>query len=333
MAATPEALAAMMPPLERAWADPIMRAIVTSGELAEQSGLADTPEGKSILKFALAGATLLRRLLRDPEMIAELLDIVPGGDPTNPHYVLDLLPGAVAQRIWQGTPFADKTLMFLEEHGFVALGRRRKIRYVIADPLDESSLVETGLRVQTSGAVICNERGECLAGAITSLVDNTILFVTKDHPPRLLNFDESRGRLHEFQAEGTSNRTNRLRYQTLPRRIDIMPKKFVDIYNYPSIPTMGGYAVLMLALGKQDFALDHIGQEVYEAAIWYTIAQACGFPVTSLDGKPIDMPAHIRYAMRRRDMSQRIPAVISRTSEIHRRVIPIFQNPDAVIQN
>lgn len=106
-----------------------------------------------------------------------------------------------------------------------------------------------------------------------------------------------------------------------------MPKEFVDVYKYPSIPTMGGYAVLMLALGKQDFALDHDGQEVNEAAIWYTIAQECGFPVTTLDGIPIDMPARIRYAMRSRDMSQRIPAVISRTAEIHRRVVPIPQVP------
>ncbi len=327
MTATSEALAAMMPPLERAWADPITKAIDSSGELADRSGLTQTPEGKSILQFSLAAATLLRPILRDPEMSAKLLDIVPGGDPTNPHYVLDLLPGAVAKRIWQGTPFAHNTLMFLEEYGFVALGQRRKIRYVIADPLDESSLVETGLRVQTSGAVICNEHGECLAGAITSLVDNTILLALRDHPPRLLNFDEYGGRLHEFQVEDPPNRHDIFRYQTLPRRIDIMPKEFVDIYKYPSIPTMGGYAVLMLALGKQDFALDPKGQDVNEAAIWYTIAQECGFPVTTLDGIPIDMPARLLYAMRNRDMDQRIPAVISRTAEIHRRVVPIPQVP------
>lgn len=216
--------------------------------MVDRTALATTDEGKCVLQFCFATARLLRPILRNPVARKNLAVEVGGGAAYNPHYQIDLLPGALAEITWKHSTGNDRTLLYLEERGFMTLGRTRKERYVIIDPLDESSAVGTGLRVQVSGAVVCDERGEFLAGGIASL---------------------------------------------------------------------------------QDFIIYLKGQPIKEATIWYNMAREAGCIVTYPDGRPIGLPSLVLAAVRGRNMETRIPAVISRTPEIHHQVVPIAQIPTA----
>lgn len=324
MSATAESLRQAYAALETTFKGPLEEALIFGHEMVDHSGLATTDEGRSVLKFCFATALLLRPILRDPVKRASLHVEMAGGDSYNPHFQIDLLPGALAESTWRHTPFQNYTTLFLEEKGFIALGNKRKQRYVIADPIDCTSSIGTGLRDQTSGAVVCNERGEFMAGGIASLVDNTILFIEDGQNPKLLNVNEQRGTISEFLVPQKTIHEP-LRYQTLPRRFETMPREFVEQYRYPSLPTIGGWAVLQLVFGTQDFIIDLKGQPMKEGANWYNVAREYGFPVTYPDGKPIDLPPLVLAAVRKHDMNKRVPAVISRTAEIHRRVVPIPQ--------
>lgn len=325
MAATPEVLQRAFTILGATWKYPLEEALINGDEMADRSGLAKTDEGRSVLKFCFATALLLRPILRDPVERASLHVEMAGGDSYNPHFQIDLLPGKLAESTWRHTPFHRRTTLYLEERGFMALGKKRDKRYVIADPIDGTSSIGIGLRDQTSGAVVCNQQGEFMAGGIASLVENTVLFVEAFQNPMLLNFDENRGTVSKFSVPPAPMHMP-LRYQTLTRRLEIMPREFVDLHRYPSLPTIGGWAVMQLALGTQDCIIDLKGQPMKEAANWYNIAREFGYPVTYPDGKPIDLPPLVLASVRKHNMDKRVPAVISRTAEIHRRVVPVDQH-------
>ena len=89
---------------------------------------------------------------------------------------------------------------------------------------------------------------------------------------------------------------------------------------------VSGHAVLSLAHDNLDTVIDSTkGQPWYEFVIWHRAAQELGFPVTDPDGNPIDTAAIMRKAIEKNPNDTfRVPFVMSRTPEIHKRVLPLL---------
>lgn len=334
MPVSEETLAHTAAYVESTWGHKI-RAIVEQSEgIVGRSNLAQTPEGKAVLISCVSAASALRTMLRDPEITSSLIGEVPGGEAYNPYYLVDFLPDAIARQIWETSPMSPHTSLHMEEIGLVNLGNRRKDRVVYTDGMDGSKNIDQGMRDQVFGMVVCNQRGEFITGGIASLVHNSIMFIESGETPYLLNYDESRSSLRTAIISPKISYQNRqLRYMTLRRRVNNLESTiFFEKHHYPNLTTLGGYAVLMLAEGREDVIVDTKGQLPYEAIIWFNMAREYGFIVTYPDGKPIDLPRIAIQYIRNHDMG-RVPVVICRTAEIKQQVIPLFQrrSSDAII--
>lgn len=296
--------------------------------------LASTSEGNSVAQFLISTARLLRPILRDPNLSAHLDTAIGNGPEYNPYKRIDLIPGIVAKKIWRNNPNQKHPQLFIEEDGFIESGNFQMDRTVIVDPLDGSSSIGTGLKDQVSGTVVCDGQGNFLVGGIASLVDNTLMIVENNKPPITLNYNELRGTIDEIHIVPTPIH-DPPRYQTLPRRLNTLSPDFFRKFGYPSLPTFGGYGVMMLVLGKQDFMIDPKGQPVNEAAIWYNVAQAYGCVVAYPDGSTINLPPLVQMSVHDRNMDSRIPVVIYRNLDIYNQlystIAPLAQPPEATL--
>ena len=95
---------------------------------------------------------------------------------------------------------------------------------------------------------------------------------------------------------------------------------------------ISGYPILALQNNTLDTVIDHVkGSAWYELVIWARAAQVLGLSVSDKDGNPIDIPAIMRRVIKRHEGDNyRIPVIISRTPEIHQRVLSLLVPQDTL---
>ena len=300
---------------------------------AETSGLAKTPEGKFALTYLLANRNLLQPILADPSSISpDLLQPI-GGFSYNPERSIDNVGSAVAVYITQKTEQIPHLFIRTEESArWESVGDDLRIedgeRFAVIDPLDMTHGIVNNNRVQTTGIAIYNKQGELHTLGIISLVDDKFVFVEND-----------RGTLHVYPELPAASKTDAqedtdtIRMATLTRRMQYFQD--IPFLSNGGVRTMdagiSGYPILALHQNMLDTVIDHVkGSAWYELVIWARAAQALGFPVSDKDGNPIDISAIMRRVIAHHEGDNyRIPVIISRTPEIHQRVLSLLKPSNA----
>gem|GEM_PF-667560 len=301
---------------------------------AETAGLAKTPEGKFVLTYLLANRNLLQPILSDLSKISpDLLQPI-GGFSYNPERSIDNIGSAVALYITQKTEEIPHLFMRTEESarwesvGDIDQPIEAGERFAVIDPLDMTHGIVNNNRVQTTGVAIYDRQGDVRAVGIISLVDDKFIFVENDN-----------GTLHSYpESPATSDTdshvdTDTIRMATLTRRMQYFQD--IPFLSNGGTRTMdagiSGYPILAIHHNMLDTVIDHVkGSAWYELVIWARAAQALGFPVSDKDGNPIDIPSVMRRVITHHEGDNyRIPVIISRTPEIHQRVLSLLKPQDA----
>lgn len=291
---------------------------------AETAGLAKTPEGKFALTYLLANRNLLQPILSDLSTISpDLLQPV-GGSSYNPERSIDSIGSAVALYISQNAEGIPNFFMRTEESvGWEALDNMGKLpqdgeRFAVIDPLDMTSSITKGDRVQSTGIAIYNREGNLKTVGIVSFVDDGFIFVENEG-----------GHLSTYPIKNSRAQENGepLRIATLLRRMYNL--KDLPIFTQGGLWNMNcasGFAVLGIHQGTIDTIIDPVkGNPWYEVAIWGAAAQSLGYPMSDRNGKPIDISAAVRRVIQKHEGDTfRIPFIISRTPEIHERVLSLL---------
>lgn len=184
-----------------------------------------------------------------------------------------------------------------------------------------TSSISKGDRTQSTGIAIYNREGQLQTVGIVSFVDDGFVFLERRgdemaiYPPR------------EKHKEPEGEPATPLRIATLLRRM----------YNLKNLPIftqggtwnmncLSGFAVLGIHRGTIDTVIDPFkGNPWYEVVIWGAAAQALGYPMSDKDGNPIDMSAIVRKVIQKHEGDNySIPFIISRTPEIHERVLSLL---------
>lgn len=296
---------------------------------AEITEITHSPEGKFALTYLLAAQSLLTPALNDMTIVnADLLEPT-GGPEYNPHRSIDAIGTTIAHRLSEQTTDIPKFWIHSEESAQWEPTRpsidrsQRGERFAVIDPLDMTHAITKGDRIQTTGIAIFNKNGDMIAAGLASLVDDGIILVEHtDHDHIYTNVNNA-------TPAYSQEHTQALRVATLTRRM-------YDLRNLPLFTQEGaanwtldcasGFAVLELLRGNVDTIVDPIkGNPWYEVAIWSSIAQKLGMQVTDWDNTPLDIPSMMhRVIERHEDDNYRIPFVISRTPEIHKKVIGLL---------
>lgn len=294
---------------------------------AETTGLAQTPEGKFALTYLLANRNLLQPILADLASVSpDLLQPI-GGQSYNPERSIDNIGSAVALFLSQKTEEIPHFFMRTEESvGWEALGENERLpqdgeRFAIIDPLDMTSSITKGDRVQSTGIAIYDREGTLKTVGIVSFVDDRFIFI-ENQGDHMMLYPPRKDRLTRQNETGEP-----LKVATLMRRM----------YNLRDLPlfTQGatwnmncasGFAVLGIHQGIIDTIIDPVkGNPWYEVAIWGAAAQSLGYPMSDRNGNPIDISAAIRRVIQKHEGdTYRIPFIISRTPEIHERVLSLL---------
>ena len=301
---------------------------------AETSGLAKTPEGKFALTYLLANRNLLQPILSDLSSISpDLLQPI-GGFSYNPERSIDNIGSAVALYITQKTEEIPRLFMRTEESarwesiGDIDQPIENGERFAVIDPLDMTHGIVNNNRVQTTGIAIYDKQGDIRAVGIISLVDDKYVFVEND-----------RGTLRVYPEAPAASKTDTqedadtIRMATLTRRMQYFQD--IPFLTNGGVRTMdagiSGYPILALHHNMLDTVVDHVkGSAWYELVIWARAAQALGFPVSDKDGNPIDISAIMRRVIAHHEGDNyRIPVIISRTPEIHQRVLSLLKPSNA----
>ena len=291
---------------------------------------AQTPEGKYALTYLLATRKLLRPLMTDLHAIHPDLLRPTGGSEYNPERKIDEIGTAVAFILGRQT--ADIPNFFLRTEESPRWERlsndsapiEDSDRFAIIDPLDESSGIPLGNRVQSTGVAIYNKRGELLTIGIMSLVDDDMMLVERtDDRLRIVS---SKPDAPKPDGEPTS-----IRVATLTRRMHALKHLPLFTTNQATwtLPSIGGYAVMVMANGDIDTIIDPVkGNPWIEYCLWGPAAESLGFVVTDPEGRPIDRAAIMRKAIEKNlsNASSRVRFVISRTPEIHKRVLELLKS-------
>lgn len=295
----------------------------------EASREAKTPEGKFALTYLLATRNILRPALEDLTKIdTDLLRPI-GGAEYNPERTIDEVGTAVLSHLAQQTNDIPNFWIRIEESGkwdrvagdaSLANGER----FAVIDPLDGTSSIPKNNRVQTAGIAIFDRHGTIKAAGIISLVDDLFAF--------LENRD---GSLHIYPQEAVTSHNNE--NQNTAIRIATLTRRFHHIKHLPLKEHgawamdcgVSGYSILGLHTNMIDTIIDHkTGSPWFEIVIWATVAQALGYTITDADGNPFDVAQTIREVTKKEiGNGHRIPIVISRTPEIHKRVLELLKEP------
>lgn len=292
---------------------------------AETSEIARSPEGKFALSYLLAAQKVLKPVLTDTFIHHDLLTQT-GGPEYNPSRTIDDIGTTIAMTIARGDTALKHLWIRTEEtawwdpahsdNGFWSEANR----FAIIDPMDMTSAIPTRDRVQTTGIAVYDRQGNLKTVGIISLVDDSLVFVDAAGKDKIIT-------VHPPTPEAKPD-SSILRVGSLIRRMYQL-KNLPIFQNNEGVWThncVSGYAVLALAQGKLDTVIDPIkGQPWYEFAIWHRAAQELGLPVTDPNGNPIDTAAIMRKAIEKNpNDSLRVPFVMSRTPEIHKRVLPLL---------
>jgi fructose-1,6-bisphosphatase/inositol monophosphatase family enzyme len=296
---------------------------------AETSDLAKTPEGRFALTYLLAARNLLRPVLREQTGIsADLIQPI-GGHEYNPERTIDDVGTAVALTLADQTTDIPEFWMRTEESsmwthiaGLTDGTPDQGKRFAVIDPVDMTSSITKGDRVQTTGIAIYDRQGELYAAGIMSLVDDGFVFV-----------EQVNGKISVYPNTGDTQDDHTESHE--PIRIGTLTRRMYALRNLPlfqhdgmwTMDSTSGYAVLALHDNDLDTIIDPFkGNPWYEVAIWVRVAQALGYPVTDIKGNPIDISASMRRVIEKHEGdSYRIPFVISRTPEIHKKVLEMLQ--------
>lgn len=289
---------------------------------------AKTPEGKFVLTYLFATRNLLSPLMTDLHAINPDLLRPVGGSEYNPERKIDEVGTAVAMtlgkqtadipRFWLRTEESPRWERMSRDEALLEEGKR----FVIIDPLDESSGIALGNRVQSTGIAIYNKQGELLTIGIMSLVDEGMMFAERvDGQLRIVPTKP--------QAPQEPLPHEPIRVATLTRRMHALKDLPLFATNQATwtLPSIGGYAVMAMANGEIDTIIDPMkGNPWIEYCLWGPAAEELGFVVSDKEGRPIDRAAIMREAITKNlANTSRIPFVISRTPEIHKRVLELLK--------
>lgn len=308
--------------------DTVTRAMLES----ERSGMAKTPEGTLVLSFLFANRDLMKPALKDGVQGNTNLITPTGGHDYNPHRTIDAVGEAIFSSVAERTRNLPELMVHTEEHemwepaGIGNASIEDADRFAIIDPLDMTHSLTKGDRIQTSGIAIYNRAGQLKALGVVSLVDDGMLFIehsdTKKEPT-----------IHFYETNVMTDTSDEIiRIGTLTRRMyDLRSLPLFSHEGIWKLDCTSGYALLRLMNNDLDTIVDPVkGFPWYEFAIWGTAAQTLGYPVTDGKGNPIDTAAMIRYVIKNNPTdSYRIPFVMSRTPEIHKRVLSLLQPTNA----
>jgi fructose-1,6-bisphosphatase/inositol monophosphatase family enzyme len=299
---------------------------------AESSEMAKTPEGKFVATYLLATRGLLHPVLDDLQKIGPDFLLPIGGQEYNPERSIDEVGTIVVEQLaaentdipglWIRSEESAKWQNAKEEDGEVREGKR----FAVIDPLDMTSSIQKKDRVQTTGIAIYDRNGEIQAIGIASLVDHGFLLLENENGTvRVFKADAQ----HQHEANDTPRP---LRIATLTRRMHKMRQLplFTEHEGIWAMDCTSGYSILGLAEGNIDAVIDPFkGNPWYEVAIWIQAAKQLGFSVSDKDGNPLDIAAGIRRMIERHEGdSFRIPFVVSRTPEIHARVLSLLREKE-----
>lgn len=290
---------------------------------AETSGLTKTPEGKYVLSFLLSARNLLRPILTDTHIHRDLMTQI-GGQGYNPQRNIDELGILIANYLNQQTTDIPNMWIRSEEHArWEPVNPAGGLwddaeRFVFLDPVDETGAIPKGKRYQAAGVAIYKKSGELCSLGVVSLVDDGMIFIdTPDHVTAYANTS--------FDRDGSEPAADRpIRVATLSRRMHALRNTPILKHTGAWImDSIGGYAVLSLLNNSIDTIIDPIkGNPWYEYVLWGPAAEAVGMTVTDPNGNPIDYTRIVRDVIAKNpDDAYRIPFVMSKTPEIHARVL------------
>lgn len=313
--------------------DGIIRRIPDAIQIAKlevsSSELATTPEGKFAATYLLATRSLLRPVLNDLQAIGPDFLLPIGGAEYNPERSIDEIGTLIAERIAaQTNDIPDLWIRSEESARWQNTGTDGQIvqdgkNFAIIDPLDMTSSIQKKDRVQSTGIAIYDRDGNIKSVGIASLVDDGFVIL-----------ENSNGVVHVFPEKhehGYDAETlpSPLRIATLTRRMHQLRQSelFTDHHAIWAQDCSSGYSVLSLLNGTVDVALDPFkGNPWYEVAIWIQAAQQLGLPVSDKEGNQIDFAAAVRRMIERHEGDTfRIPFVVSRTPEIHKKVLQLLK--------
>lgn len=295
----------------------------------EHSEITHSPEGKFVFTYLLAAQRLLTPALNDMAIAnADLLEPT-GGPEYNPHRSIDEIGTTVARQLAVQTTDIPKFWIHSEEsaqweptHPSNDLLKDGK-RFAVIDPLDMTHSITKGDRIQTTGIAIFDKNGAMIAAGLASLVDDGIILVEHtDHD--------------HIYTNATTPIVSHSEEDKRPIRVATLTRRMYGLRNLPIfaqkdtadwvLDCTSGFAVLELLRGNIDTMLDPIkGNPWYEISIWGTIAQKLGMQVSDWDNNPLDLEAAMRHVIEHHeDDNYRLPFVISRTPETHKKVLGLL---------
>lgn len=294
---------------------------------AESSEMAKTSEGMFVLTYLLAARNVLRPVLTDAHLHRDLLQQT-GGYDYNPTRNVDDVGTAIAFTIAQDTHDLPGFWIHTEENGDWRPAHANNgfwedaTRFAVLDSLDMTSSITHGDRVQTTGVSIYTKEGDLLTSGIMSLVDDQYIFVEKTHDGYAIHSNNEK-------PNETYDGNRPLRYAAKTRRMYALNNTpIVTLGHSRVLDCDSGYAVLELHKGTIDTIIDHVrGNPWYEVVIWIRTAQAMGYAVTDAEGNPIDTGAVMRRVIKHNETdTYRVPFVVSRTPEIHKKVLGLLKS-------
>ena len=318
-------------PHERTTFDSIIRRIPEAIQMAkleaESSNIATTPEGKFAATYLLATRNLVKPVLDDLQTIGPDFLLPIGGAEYNPERSIDEIGTIIAERLaaqthdipnlWIRSEESARWQNTSEDGQSVQEGKY----FAIIDPMDMTSSIQKKDRVQTTGIAIYDRDGSIKSVGIASMVDDTFIFL-----------ENNNGVINQFpqnHKHPTEQSPSPLRAATLTRRMHQMRQLplFADHHAIWSLDCASGFSILKLLEGQVDTVLDPFkGNPWYEVVIWVQAAQQLGFTISDRDGKPLDLSAAVRRMIDRHEGDTfRIPFVISRTPEIHKKVLSLMR--------
>lgn len=290
----------------------------------ESSGMAKTPEGKFALTYLLAVRNLLRPVLTETHVHQDLLQTT-GGPENHPDLKMDDIGTEVAYRIpadlphfWLHTEQSADWQNFNKNNETPDTGKL----FAVIDPVDMTSSISRGDRVQSTGIAIYTREGRLKTVGMVSLINNGFIFI------------ENNGNSTRIYGSDTYEQPATEHDQDRPLRIAAKIRRMYQLQTLPlmkhgiwSLDCDSGFAVLGVYQGTVDTVIDHIkGNPWYEVAIWGGIAESLGYPMTDAEGQTVDLSAMMQNVIRRhRNDEYRIPFVISKNRSIHSRVLPLLR--------
>lgn len=301
---------------------------------------------------ALSTTHVLRPILEQPwegdiRKSWPLLDVIGENFVKTRERGIDLVGQDLFRRAMHVYPIQDSAIWieenkrWINEYGEELSNKDHIQRIIIVDPLDGTGCIgkndvhDVPHRVQAFGMVVANKQGECIAGSVTSLVDDRIAIIDGDAVFLVRN---SRfGLSGDIEPQHIDH--DRFSIAMLDRRVEYLEQSalikqnvFVPHESRSYYPTFGGEGLLTMLYGSdrtpynEGYPLGVMadivpGQVYHEALIWASLAKQLGMIVTDRTGAHIDIPFFMRDFLSKHEETtdDRLQVVISLNDHIARR--------------